>query len=91
MVMGYGVCLVVGCDYLRESWLQSHGTMGLNATGQERARRESQSVADCRAGMERSLSLDILVESTPKNSISNIVIAIAALLQFHAPVPVSDV
>lgn len=69
--MDDGVCCLVGCDYLRESWMQSYGTMGSNATGQEGRERGSQSVADYRAGMEGSLSLDYLVESTsPRNSIA---------------------
>ena len=61
-----GVCCVVGCDYLRESWMQSYGTMDLNATDQRRAEgRETQSIADYRADMEGSLSLDYFLLSQP--------------------------
>lgn len=91
MAMGYGVCFVVGCDYLRESWVQSHGTTDLNATGQEREKREVKPVR-CRLpgwyGRKSFPGVFLLSQPSSRNSIA---IAIAALLQFAVPVSVPDV
>lgn len=82
---------VVGCDYLRESWVQFYGTMGVERDWSEKGEEGRQSVAGCRTGVEGSLSLDmdiLLSLPSPEKLYYNIVIAmhccIIALLQFPA-------
>lgn len=75
MAIATGCGLWSAVHYLRESWVQFYGTMGLNATGQKRTQREGSllQTADCRAGVEGSLSLDtdiLLSLPSPENSIA---------------------
>lgn len=69
---------VVGCDYLRESWVQFYGTMGVERDWLEKGEEERQSVAGCWTGVEGSLSLDmdiLLSLPFPRKPNCNIVIA----------------
>lgn len=69
---------VVGCDYLRESWVQFYGTMGVERDWSEKGEEGRQSVAGCRTGVEGSLSLDmdiLLSLPFPRKPNCNIMIA----------------